>query len=107
MAIFLITGMIKLTQPRQDGSRPHALGRRRHRRAVRAIGALEVLGVLGLILAAALNAPILTTLAATGLALTMVGAIATHARYRETERLAVPAVLLVVAIFVAIAPQGL
>ena len=73
----------------------------------RTIGALEVLAALGLLLAAALDAPILSTLAATGLALTMVGAIATHVRYRETERIAVPAVLLVVSIFVAIAAQGL
>jgi uncharacterized membrane protein YphA (DoxX/SURF4 family) len=108
MAIFLTTGLIKLTQPRLK----MAAGPMRWAADVtdaqfRAIGALEVLAVLGLILAAALNAPILNTLAATGLALTMVGAIVTHVRYRETERLAVPAVLLVVAIFAAIAPQGL
>lgn len=104
MAIFLTTGSIKLTQPRLK----MAAGPMRWAADVtdaqfRAIGALEVLAVLGLILAAALNAPILSTLAATGLALTMVGAIATHARYGETERMAVPAVVLLVAIFAAIA----
>ena len=51
--------------------------------------------------------PVLTTLAAAGLALTMVGAIVTHVRYREFERLVVPAVLLVVSILVAIGAHGL
>jgi hypothetical protein len=73
----------------------------------RTIGAPEVFGVLGLILAAAIDASILTTVAVTGLALTMVGAIATHARYGETERIPFPAGLLVVTIFVAIAAQHL
>ena len=107
-AIFLTSGTIKLTQPR----RKMAAGAMRWAADVtdaqyRTVGALEVLGVLGLVLGAATGAPILTTLAATGLALTMAGAIATHARYGETERIAVPAVLLVVAIFIATAAQHL
>ena len=106
-AIFLITGTIKLTQPRLE----MAAGPMRWAADVtdarfRTIGALEVLAALGLLLAAALEAPVLSTLAAAGLALTMVGAIATHARHRETERIALPAVLLVASIFVAIAAQG-
>jgi hypothetical protein len=36
----------------------------------------------------------------------MIGAIATHVRYGETERVVVPAVLLVVSVFVAIAAQA-
>jgi hypothetical protein len=73
----------------------------------RTIGALEVLAVVGLVLAAAFHAPALTTLAAGGLALTMVGAIVTHVRYREFDRLAVPVILLVVSILVAIGAHGL
>ena len=50
----------------------------------RTLGALEVLAAVALIAAAALGAPILTALAAAGLALTMIGAIATHVRLGET-----------------------
>ena len=107
-AIFLTSGTVKLTHAREE----MAAGPMRWAADVsdarfRAIGALEVLAVAGLVLAAALQAPVLTTLAATGLALTMVGAIATHVRYREFERLVVPAVLLVVSILVAIGAHGL
>ena len=105
--ILLTTGTVKLTHAREE----MAAGPMRWAADVsdarfRAIGALEVLAVVGLLVAAAFHAPALTTLAAAGLALTMVGAIVTHARYREFDRLAVPVVLLVVAILVAIGAQG-
>jgi uncharacterized membrane protein YphA (DoxX/SURF4 family) len=55
---------------------------------LRAIGVLELLGAAGLILPAATGiAPLLTPLAAAGLALTMIGATALHLRrhaYRNT-----------------------
>ena len=106
-AIFLITGTVKLTQPREK----MAAGPMRWAADVtdaqfRTIGALEVLAAVALVAAAALEAPILTALAAAGLALTMVGAIVTHARMGETNRVAVPAVLLVVALFVAVSAPG-
>jgi hypothetical protein len=70
----------------------------------RTVGLLDVLGALGLVLPGALGiAPLLTPLAAMGLALTMVGATTTHVRMGGTDRLAVPIVLLVLAVFVAIA----
>ena len=73
----------------------------------RAVGLLEVLGALGLVLPGALGiAPLVTPLAAVGLALTIVGAIATHVRMGETERLAVPVVLLALTLFVAVEPFG-
>ena len=65
-----------------------------------------MLAAVALIAAAALGAPILTALAAAGLALTMIGAIATHVRLGEANRIAVPAVLLVVALFVAVSVPG-
>jgi uncharacterized membrane protein YphA (DoxX/SURF4 family) len=107
VAIFMTTGTIKLTQPRAK----MAAGPMRWAADVtdaqfRAVGALEVLAAWGLIVAAALNAPTLTTLAATGLALTMVGAIATHVRYGESDRVPVPALVLVVSIYVAVAALG-
>jgi len=73
----------------------------------RTTGLLEVLGALGLILPGALGiAPMVVPLAATGLALTMVGAIVTHLRLGETDRLAVPIIVLALALFVAIERFG-
>ena len=107
-AIFLVTGMTKLTQPRLK----MAAGPMRWAADVtdgqfRAIGLVEVVGSIGLILPAALGiAPLLTPLAAVGLVLIMIGAIRTHVRYAETERLAVPIAVLALALFVAVASFG-
>jgi uncharacterized membrane protein YphA (DoxX/SURF4 family) len=74
---------------------------------VRGIGTVEILGAVGLILPAALDvAPVLTPIAATGLALTMLGAAATHFRRGELQVLPVNAVLLALAVFVAIERFG-
>jgi uncharacterized membrane protein YphA (DoxX/SURF4 family) len=106
--IFLITGSIKLTQPRAamaDG--PMAWAADVTDQQFRTIGALEVLGAMGLILPGAFGvAPLLTPLAAVGLALTMVGAALIHIKYEETERLAVPIVLCALALLVAVARFG-
>lgn len=101
--LFLITGLTKLTQPRlKMAAGPMRWAANATDRQFRAIGLLEVLGALGLILPSALGiAPGLLPLAATGLALTMVGAIATHVRYKEVDRVAVPVVVLGLALFVA------
>jgi DoxX-like family len=57
----------------------------------RGIGALELLGAAGLTLPGVLGiVGVLTPLAAVGLALAMVGAFFTHARFGETERLTAP-----------------
>ncbi|RKN52246.1 DoxX family protein [Micromonospora costi] len=70
--------------------------------SVKAIGALEVLGAVGLILPAALDvAPVLTPLAALGLAIIMAGAALTRIRRREFRFMAVDLVYLVLAAFVA------
>jgi DoxX-like family len=59
---------------------------------------------MGLILPGAVGiAPGLLPLAAIGLALTMVGAVATHARYGESARVVVPIIVLGLLLFVAIA----
>ena len=107
-AVFLATGLTKLTQSRAK----LAAGPMRWAADVtdaqfRAIGALEVLGAIGLIVPAALGvAPILTAFAAMGLVLTMVVAIAIHRRLGETERLAVPVVVLALALVVAVERLG-
>jgi len=65
------------------------------------IGLAEVLGALGLVLPWLLGiVPVLTPLAALGLAATMGGAIMIH--YRRNEPVAVPAVLLTLLLFVVV-----
>ena len=107
-AIFLATGLTKLTQPRaQMAAGPMGWAADVSDVEFRAVGLLEVLGALGLVLPGALGiAPLLTPLTAVGLALTMIGAIATHVRMGETDRLAVPIVLLVLTLFVAVERFG-
>ena len=106
--LFLITGLTKLTQPRlKMAAGPMRWAADATDRQFRAIGLLEVLGALGLILPGAIGiAPGLLPLAAIGLALTMVGAIATHVRYKEVQRVAVPVVVLGLALFVAVGHVG-
>ena len=96
-AIFFATGLTKLTQPRaQLAAGPMGWAADVTDVEFRTVGLLEVLGALGLVLPGALGiAPLLTPLAAVGLAMTMTGAIVTHVRMGETDRLVVPIVLLV------------
>jgi uncharacterized membrane protein YphA (DoxX/SURF4 family) len=69
---------------------------------IKTIGALEVLGAIGLILPAVLDVlPILVPLAATGLAITMIGAVVVHARRGENREIIPGAVLLVLSVVVA------
>ena len=107
-ATFLVTGTVKLTQPRQK----MAAGPMRWAADVtdaqfRTVGLLEVFGALGLILPTALGvAPLLTPLAAIGLVLIMIGAIRVHVQHGETNRLGVPILVLALAVFVAVEGFG-
>jgi uncharacterized membrane protein YphA (DoxX/SURF4 family) len=100
---FLAAGLMKLTQPKKKladsgmgWTEDFSDG------AVKGIGALEVLGAVGLILPAALGiVPVLVPIAATGLALLMLGAAVTHARRKESTNIVVNVVLLALAAFVA------
>jgi uncharacterized membrane protein YphA (DoxX/SURF4 family) len=107
-AVFLITGLTKLTQPRvrmAAGAMEWAADVTDNQ--FRAIGAVEVLGAIGLILPGALDvAPMLTPIAAVGLAATMVVAVVTHARRGEMSRIPAPLILLVMALVVAVARFG-
>ncbi|GAB2825286.1 DoxX family protein [Actinocorallia aurea] len=102
-AAFLGAGAMKSLQPKEKlaesglkWTEDYSAG------AVKAIGVVEVLGAVGLILPAVLDiAPILVPLAATGLAITMVGAIVVHVRRKENQALPANAVLLLLAVFVA------
>ena len=68
---------------------------------LKVIGILEILGAIGVILPMALAIlPILTPIAAIGLALTMVGAIMLHVNRKEYSKLAPNVVLLAFAVCV-------
>ena len=71
--------------------------------APKLVGVLEVLGAIGLILPAITGiAPVLVPLAATGIALLMLGAVITHLRLHDPFKDALPAIVLaLLAIFVA------
>lgn len=107
-AIFVVTGTTKLTQPRAKmAAGPMSWAADVSDGQFRTIGVLELLGAAGLILPGVLHvAPILTPLAAAGLALTMVGAVATHLRVGEANRIGPPLLLLALALFVAIERFG-
>jgi uncharacterized membrane protein YphA (DoxX/SURF4 family) len=106
--IFILTGLTKLTQPREKmAAGPMSWAGDVSDAQFRGIGALELLGAAGLILPGVLGvAGVITPLAAAGLALTMVGAFLTHARLGETARLAAPAVLLALALFIVLERLG-
>ena len=107
-AVFLLTGTTKLTQPRAKmAAGPMTWAADVSDEQFRGIGALEVLGAAGVVLPAALGiAPVLTPIAATGLAAAMGGAVVTHVRLGEPERALPAAILLVVALFVAVMRFG-
>ena len=102
-AAFLASGLMKLAQPKKKivdsgmgWAEDFSDG------AVKGIGALEVLGALGLILPAVFDvATVLVPIAATGLALIMLGAAVTHARRKESQMVVVNVVLLLLAAVVA------
>jgi uncharacterized membrane protein len=106
--IFLITGTTKLTRPRtQLAAGPMPWAADVTDAQFRTIGLLEVLGAAGLIVPAMLGiAPALTPLAAVGLVLTMVVATHVHVRLGETERVVVPILVLLLALFVAVERFG-
>jgi hypothetical protein len=74
---------------------------------VTAVGALEVLGAVGVVLPGVLGAaPVIVPVAATGLAILMIGAIVEHLTRHELDRISTPAALLVAATAVAIGRFG-
>ncbi|MGI5154481.1 DoxX family protein [Microbispora sp. CA-102843] len=100
---FLVAGVMKLAQPKDRlavsgmaWTEDFSAG------AVKGIGALEVLIAFGLVLPAVTGiAPVLTPLAALGIALIMAGAVVVHARRAESQVIVVNLALLVLAAVVA------
>jgi len=95
-AVYLAAGTTKLIKSREAfiaSGQPWATSWSTG--ALKTIGLLEVIGALGLVLPAATGiAPVLTPLAAVGLALLQLGAITVHTRRRETQGIVINLVLL-------------
>ncbi len=100
--VFLVTGAAKVLIPKDKLKGKMSWVEDAPESTAKIIGGLEILGAVGLILPALTGIlPWLTPLAAVGLMLTMIGAIATHVRLSEYSHLAVPIILLVLAAFIA------
>jgi uncharacterized membrane protein YphA (DoxX/SURF4 family) len=100
--MFAMAGVMKSTRPKAKLAEKLPWVADFSPATVRFIGIVELAAALGLILPAATGiAPVLTPLAATGLALIMLLAAITHARRKEPSAIAFNAVLLVLAAFVA------
>ncbi|MEM1116011.1 MAG: DoxX family protein [Bacteroidota bacterium] len=99
---FAGAGALKLTQPKDALREKTPYVDDFSASTIRGIGLLEVLGAVGLVLPWALGiAPFLTSLAALGLVLTMVGAMVVHLRRGEGASVPVNMILLSLAAFVA------
>lgn len=107
-AVFLMAGLMKATRPKEKLAPTMGWVEDFSAGTVKFVGIMEILGAIGLILPAALEiAPVLTPLAATGLAVIMLLAIVmVHARRREMQNIAINAVLLLLAALVAVMRFG-
>ncbi|MFD5437837.1 DoxX family protein [Kitasatospora sp. NPDC127067] len=104
-AAYLLGGVFKMLAPKERIAAAGAAGRWVEdfgAGGVRAIGAVEVLAAAGLVLPAVLGiAPVFVPLAAVGLVLLMAGAATVRMRRREYRLVAVDAVYILLAAFVA------
>jgi DoxX-like protein len=105
--VMAVTGGIKLTQPRLAlaGRMTWVVGASDAQ--VKGIGALEVAAAIGLIAPPILHiATFLTPLAAVGVVCLMIGAMVTHVRIGERDRIWVNVLLLALAAVVAVGRFG-
>ncbi|SDL37814.1 DoxX-like family protein [Nocardioides sp. YR527] len=101
-AMFLMAGVTKSTRPKEKVAEKLPWAEDYAAGTVRFIGIVELLAAIGLILPAALGIlPVLTPLAATGLAIIMVLAMNAHRRRNEPGAIVFNAAILVVAVVVA------
>ncbi|MFP8903347.1 DoxX family protein [Streptomyces atacamensis] len=100
---FFLAGLMKVAQPKEKlAASGMAWVDDFPAGGVKAIGVVEVLGAIGLILPGALDiAPVLVPLAATGLAVTMLGAAVVHGRRKESQSIGANVILLALAAVVA------
>ncbi|MDF1477859.1 DoxX family protein [Leifsonia sp. H3M29-4] len=104
--VYLGVGAMKLVSPKERLAKNMGWVENASAPVVKLVGALEILGALGLVLPVLLNiAPVLTPLAASGLVAVQLVGIVVH--LRRGERAIVPnIVLLLLALFVALARFG-
>jgi len=102
--MFFMAGTMKLTKPKNELREKLGDWVDQYKDiSLRMIGLLELFGAIGIILPMAVNVfPILTPIAAIGLALTMVGAMKVHIQRKENSKMATNVVLMLLALFVAI-----
>lgn len=102
-AVFAASGAAKLLAPREQQIQRTPYVEDFPQQIIRGIGVLEVLGALGLLLPPLLGiAPLLASVAAGGLAITMVFAALVHLRRGDGVRAALPSmVLAILSVFVA------
>ena len=99
---FGMAGIMKVSQPIDRLETRMGWVKSVGTRGVRLIGSLEILGAIGLILPACNGIlPWLTPVAASCLALTMIGAMITHGRRGEYSQIGINVVLLLLTLFVA------
>ncbi|MGH8871972.1 MAG: DoxX family protein [Acidimicrobiia bacterium] len=99
---FGVAGTLKLSQPKEKLEANMGWVEDFSGGFVRFVGGVELLGALGLVLPAVTGlAPVLTPLAATGLAIEQVGAAIVHIRRKEPQFIIGNVVLIAIAVFVA------
>jgi hypothetical protein len=105
--VFLPLGVLKVLRSRAQLVRVAPWVEDFPEGVVTTIGVLEILGAAGVVLPAVLGVwPVVVPVAATGLAILMIGAIVELLTRGEVDRISVPAALLVAATAVAIGRFG-
>jgi uncharacterized membrane protein YphA (DoxX/SURF4 family) len=102
-AVFLMAGGMKVSQPHDKLAKNMSWVNSFSPAQVRLIGTAEILGALGLILPGVTGIlPILTPIAAAALVALMLGAVFTHIRLKEGNKVISPLFSLILALLVAI-----
>ena len=102
-AVFLMAGIAKMSTPKEKLADKMAWVNDYSPTGVKLVGLVEALGAIGLILPQLTGIlPVLTPLAATGLAIVMVLAIVWHVRHDDTKAIGMNLVLLAGSVFVAV-----
>lgn len=102
-AMFLMAGIMKSTQPIEKLGKSLPWVNDFSATTVRFVGIVELLGAIGLILPMLLHIqPVLTPVAAAGLALTMVAAAIYHARKKEYKAIGMNLILMAPAVVIAV-----
>lgn len=101
-AVFLGAGLIKLVRGKEQLLSLGAWTKETTPTGMKLLGAAEVLGAVGVLVPSLTGiAVLLAPVAAVCLAVTMVGAVAAHLKFRETKEITAPIVLLIAAVLVA------